>query len=555
MPVAISFTASAFTATDAHGTNVASTVAQVAPGAKVLLLDVFEGEWASDVDILEAINWAVANRAKHNICAINLSLGDSRKNPEPCAASPYEAPFAAARAAGIVPAVASGNNYWTTGLSGPACAPSAVSVGAVHDSDYGYFDACDRATVADKVACFANLAPYLDMLAPGSRITAGGVTMSGTSMAAPHVAAAAAVLKAAAPAASAEQVVAALKQGGKAVSDWYTGLTFPRLDVAAAATALLAGASAPDTVAPVVTALTLNGGAFKTARTAVTVAVAAKDDSPLSGLQMCVSAAPECDAFVPFAATSTFELPAGDGAKTVYVTLMDAAGNKGAAASKTITLDTAGPAGAVTINAGAQFTKVSSVTVKFSSADATAKAVCFTTSATADLSACGAWRTFKAWTTVRVTLEAGAGVKTVRAVFRNADGAVGPEAAATIVVDTVAPVDADAALTVAAASTAATLSWDAAAVTDGEGAGVAYFIATYTATGVPAAKCVKTRGTVAVAVPKGALVGTATARGLRASRAYAFRLCAVDTLGNVSDGVVATATTARVGRRSARAML
>lgn len=39
-------------------------------------------------------------------------------------------------------------------------------------------------------------------------------------MAAPHVAASIAVLKAAAPSASTDQIIMALKQGGKLVQDW-----------------------------------------------------------------------------------------------------------------------------------------------------------------------------------------------------------------------------------------------------------------------------------------------------------------------------------------------
>lgn len=87
--------------------------------------------------LTQAFNWALANRAKYNICAINLSLGDSKKSTTPCRGSVYEAPFAAARAAGVVPVVAAGNNYFTDGISGPACAPSAVSVGAGEPRGFG----------------------------------------------------------------------------------------------------------------------------------------------------------------------------------------------------------------------------------------------------------------------------------------------------------------------------------------------------------------------------------------------------------------------------------
>lgn len=339
----------AFTTGDAHSTNVASIVAKLAPSAKIIMLDVFKGQYAYDSDILAAINWAVANKAKYGICSINLSLGDSGKNAQRCPGSPYEPAFAAARAAGILPAVASGNEYYQNAISSPACAPSAVSVGAVHDSNHGAFDSCDTATAADKVACFSNVAPWLDLLAPGSAITAGGWTMSGTSMASPHVAAAAAVLLAASPASSVAQVVAALKSAGKPVTEATSGATFPRIDIDAALASLTgaapgggggsgtgggsaggngsgSGSGAP--AVPVLRAtLSINGGAASTPSPRVKLAVAPAAGVSADGLQMCVSNGADCSAYVPFAATLSWLLDrAAAGPKTVSVWLKDAAG-------------------------------------------------------------------------------------------------------------------------------------------------------------------------------------------------------------------------------------
>jgi hypothetical protein len=184
---------------------VASTIARVAPGADIVLIDVFQGTstLAYDSDIIKAIDWVVSQKAagKYNFCAINLSVGDGSKHTQPCAASLYEKAFASAQAAGILPAVAAGaqrkaqreactwaggwagkrarglrlarpafspsqrqrsqrrcrlplaidppcrapgNDYMPNALPSPACAPSAVSVGAVHDSDHGAFDSCDK---------------------------------------------------------------------------------------------------------------------------------------------------------------------------------------------------------------------------------------------------------------------------------------------------------------------------------------------------------------------------------------------------------------------------
>jgi hypothetical protein len=61
---------------DFHGTNVAGVIVGVAPGAKLVGLDVFDadgtGSWST---LIAAFDWAVQNKAKYNITAANLSLG------------------------------------------------------------------------------------------------------------------------------------------------------------------------------------------------------------------------------------------------------------------------------------------------------------------------------------------------------------------------------------------------------------------------------------------------------------------------------------------------
>jgi subtilisin family serine protease len=185
-----------------HGTNVAAIVAQTAPGAKILALDVFDGPSASSASILAAIDFVVANRAAYNIAALNLSLGYGSFTA-PCGADPLAIAVATARTAGVLASVSSGNNGFLNATSSPACAPAAISVGAVYDANVGgigYGMCTDPVTAADRVACFSNSASFLTVLAPGAVVTAAGVSMTGTSQAAPHVAAAVAVLKAAFPA-------------------------------------------------------------------------------------------------------------------------------------------------------------------------------------------------------------------------------------------------------------------------------------------------------------------------------------------------------------------
>ncbi len=119
-----------------HGTNVAGIVVGVAPGARVIGLDVFDGATASTTTILAAYNWVLQNRATYNVAAINLSLGGGSATA-PCPGDPMAVAFATGRSAGVVTAVAAGNNATTNAISSPACAPDAVSVGAVYDANVG----------------------------------------------------------------------------------------------------------------------------------------------------------------------------------------------------------------------------------------------------------------------------------------------------------------------------------------------------------------------------------------------------------------------------------
>ena len=158
----------------------------VAPGANILALDVFDGYSAWDSDIIDAINWSISNQDVYNIAAINMSLGAGRYFSE-CGTDVFATPISAAKATGILVAVASGNDGYKDSMASPACAPDAVSVGAVYDADMDALGVCPEYPAVDQVTCFSDCAPFLDLLAPGSAITAAGITMEGTSQAAPHV--------------------------------------------------------------------------------------------------------------------------------------------------------------------------------------------------------------------------------------------------------------------------------------------------------------------------------------------------------------------------------
>lgn len=221
-----------------HGTWVAGTVAGIAPGASIAAIDVFVGNSANSSDIIEGIDWAIANRTTYNIVAINMSLGDRVSYSSPCSSilsNPYRPAIIIARNAGILTIASSGNDGFTTGIAQPACTPEAVSVGAVYDANVGnnvnWSDCTDSTSAVDKVTCFSNSASFLTLLAPGALITVTGSTVGGTSFSAPLVAGAVAVMAQAFPGDNATNRLARLTGNGTAVTDSRNGIVTPRLNL------------------------------------------------------------------------------------------------------------------------------------------------------------------------------------------------------------------------------------------------------------------------------------------------------------------------------------
>ncbi len=169
-----------------HGTSMAGIIVSIAPNAKIASYDVFSGSsTTTDSAVINGINWAITNKSFYDIRAINMSLGRSVGGSFGC--DVYLTPGMNARAAGILPIAAAGNNGLADQIDCPAHNSQILGVGAVYDANVGaktYTGICsDASTQADQITCFSNSWWNMDLLAPGAVINVAGSSGSGTSQA------------------------------------------------------------------------------------------------------------------------------------------------------------------------------------------------------------------------------------------------------------------------------------------------------------------------------------------------------------------------------------
>ncbi|KAM0471989.1 hypothetical protein ACHAPX_009126 [Trichoderma viride] len=168
-----------------HGTHVSGTIAGstygVSKQASLISVKVFAGESASTSVILDGYNWAVndiVSKSRASKSAINMSLGGP-------ASSTWTTAINAAFNQGVLTIVAAGNgdslgNPQPVSGTSPANVANAITVAAL---DINW-----------RTASFTNYGAGVDVFAPGVNILSSWIgsntatnTISGTSMATPHV--------------------------------------------------------------------------------------------------------------------------------------------------------------------------------------------------------------------------------------------------------------------------------------------------------------------------------------------------------------------------------
>lgn len=160
-----------------HGTHVAGIIGSkqfgVAKKTNLIPVRVLDcsgsGTYSS---VISGLDWIAANYRTGDAAVVNMSLGGP-------ASSTLDGAVKNLIAKGVNVVVAAGNSSDDACNYSPARVPDAITVGATASSDYR--------------AIYSNFGSCLDLFAPGSSITStwlgtnGVNTISGTSMASPHV--------------------------------------------------------------------------------------------------------------------------------------------------------------------------------------------------------------------------------------------------------------------------------------------------------------------------------------------------------------------------------
>lgn len=216
-----------------HGTHVSGIITSdgvvaplgVAPDAGITMVKMLDSgnSFYSTSDIVAGLDWLNVNRPGLDV--VSMSLQTSATFPTACdnTSSWTQALFTAVQnlvAKGVMVVAIPGNYYAADEMVAPGCLSNVFNVGAT-----------DKTDVA---ASFSNSHVLVDVFAPGVSVTSdwpggGTASLSGTSMACPHVSGLSALIRDARPGITRADLAMAITSTGPPITDW-NAITHPRID-------------------------------------------------------------------------------------------------------------------------------------------------------------------------------------------------------------------------------------------------------------------------------------------------------------------------------------
>jgi hypothetical protein len=309
-----------------HGTHVAGTVGGstfgVAKNVHLFAVRVLDCAGSGTVSgVVSGVDWVTSHHASPAVA--NMSIGGA-------ASVALDTAVQGSIASGVTYAVAAGNSSADACAQSPASVATAITVGA---SD-----------ASDARAVFSNFGPCVDLFAPGVNITsawatsdAASNTLSGTSMATPHVTGTAALYLSANPTATPAQVASALVANATPGVLGSVGLGSPNaLLYEAFITAGVRDTTPPAVLVTAPATSAIVGGT-------VTLSATAIDDVGVSRVDFFVDGAlVGTGAAAPYSSAWDSAL-AANGAHAITAVATDPSGNASASASVPVTVSNVAP--------------------------------------------------------------------------------------------------------------------------------------------------------------------------------------------------------------------
>lgn len=344
-----------------HGTHVAGTIGAldngigvvgVAPGARLWSVKVLGDNGSGYISwIIAGIDWVTARADQIEVA--NMSLGCE------CSSSALNTAITNSVKAGVVHVVAAGNSDKDAATFSPANHPDVITVSALADFDGqegGTGSPTCRADQDDTLADFSNWGSLIEIAAPGVCILStwkdgGYTTISGTSMASPHVAGAAGLLASGPNKPTNKAGVDAIRSAliGAGNHQWTDdsgdGIHEPLLDVSTMAAFMVngsdtGGGGSDDPPSVSITSPENNATVSET----ITIAATAGDDNGVSQVEFFVDSASvgtDSDGSNGWS-VSWNTTSVGDGGHTITATATD---TQGQTASDSITVNVSNGAG------------------------------------------------------------------------------------------------------------------------------------------------------------------------------------------------------------------